>query len=64
VFIGSRSFEVGAEVYPKVVVCGDGACGMFPVFWRKCNSILADVLVRVGKTSLLNVFTRGFFTQV
>ena len=31
VSIGSRSFESGAEVYLKVVVCGDGACGMFPI---------------------------------
>ncbi|KAG6890291.1 hypothetical protein C0995_009497 [Termitomyces sp. Mi166 len=44
----------------KVVVCGDGACGTCPLISRDQTPTRSPA----GKTSLLNVFTRGFFTQV
>ncbi|KAH7881805.1 ras family-domain-containing protein [Phlebopus sp. FC_14] len=45
----------------KVVVCGDGACGTVNAH---CENAYGPHAAFIGKTSLLNVFTRGFFTQV
>jgi hypothetical protein len=50
------------QIQRKVVVCGDGACGKHAVMLF--TSHFTRVPAFKGKTSLLNVFTRGLFTQV
>lgn len=54
---------ISPQLQRKVVVCGDGACGKQNTRIHH-NSQFHSWVERIGKTSLLNVFTRGFFTQV
>ncbi|KAJ7113688.1 P-loop containing nucleoside triphosphate hydrolase protein [Mycena crocata] len=61
-----KPFGRGKPIQRKVVVCGDGACGTpFPRASRASHIEPYDSTLSLpGKTSLLNVFTRGFFSQV